>query len=447
MESRVNQISITKIKPATPSDHKPIPLSAWDLPMLTLRHIQKGLLFHHPSLPLPTISITLQTSLSATLRHFPPLAGRLFSEPVTPHDAELVSISIQSNDAGADFIHAVAEGVTVDDILTPLHVPADLVRSLFPHELAVNYDGHTVPLLSVQLTELVDGVFLGFSFNHLVGDGSSFWHFIKTWSDICKTGGLEEVMISRPVFDRWFTDGNNRIGLPLADPEKVIERCPPPPKSRWRIFHFSSDSIARLKAKANQESGATTTTIISSFQSLCVHAWICITRARRLPPNQKTSFRLSVDNRPRLRPRLSPDYFGNAISLAVVTATAGELLERGGFGWAARLLHETLAAHDDGVIREAILKWVAAPVVYRASEVDGFGVMVGSSPRFDMYGCDFGWGRAVGVRSGTDNKFNGKMTVYPGREGGGSVDLEICLSPERMAALEADVEFMSAVSP
>ncbi|KAK1275329.1 hypothetical protein QJS04_geneDACA001570 [Acorus gramineus] len=333
METKVRRISTATIKPTQPSDHPPCNLSAWDLPFLTVRHIQKGLLFHHPSLPLPTISTTLQTSLSAALRHFPPLAGRLLSEPLTPHDDELVSISIHCNDAGADFIHAVAEGVTVDDILTPLHVPADLVRSLFPHDLAVNHDGHTLPLLSVQLTELVDGVFLGFSFNHVVGDGSSFWHFIKTWSDICKTGGLDEVMISRPpVFDRWFIDGNNRIGLPLAHPEKVIERLPPPPKSRWRIFHFSSDSIARLKARANQESGTTTTTI-SSFQSLCVHAWICITRARRLPPNQKTEFRLSVDNRPRLRPRLSPDYFGNAVSSTVVTATAGSFLN---LGWGGR---------------------------------------------------------------------------------------------------------------
>ncbi|KAF3515407.1 hypothetical protein F2Q69_00000306 [Brassica cretica] len=71
---------------------------------------------------------------------------------------------------------------------------------------------------------------------------------------------------------------------------------------------------------------------------------------------------------------------------------------------------------------------------------------MGSSPRFDKYGCQFGMGKAVAVRSGYGGKFDGKVSAYPGREGGGSIDLEVCLLPEFMEALESDQEFMSLVS-
>jgi hypothetical protein len=77
---------------------------------------------------------------------------------------------------------------------------------------------------------------------------------------------------------------------------------------------------------------------------------------------------------------------------------------------------------------------------------DPYTVMMGSSPRFNMYGNEFGMGKALAVRSGYANKFDGKITSYPGQEGGGSIDLEVCLSPNKMMALETDKEFMSSTS-
>uniref|UniRef100_A0A0D3GVP3 Uncharacterized protein n=1 Tax=Oryza barthii TaxID=65489 RepID=A0A0D3GVP3_9ORYZ len=70
----------------------------------------------------------------------------------------------------------------------------------------------------------------------------------------------------------------------------------------------------------------------------------------------------------------------------------------------------------------------------------------GSSPRFDVLGNDFGWGRPVSVWSGGVNKFDGKVTVYEGPDGAGSMSLEVCLAPAVLAKLIADEEFMEAVS-
>ncbi|EAZ05407.1 hypothetical protein OsI_27616 [Oryza sativa Indica Group] len=66
-----------------------------------------------------------------------------------------------------------------------------------------------------------------------------------------------------------------------------------------------------------------------------------------------------------------------------------------------------------------------------------------SSPRFDVFGNDFGWGRPTTVRSGGTNKFNDKVTVYEGPTGARSMSLEVCLTS---AALVTDEEFMDVVT-
>lgn len=68
------------------------------------------------------------------------------------------------------------------------------------------------------------------------------------------------------------------------------------------------------------------------------------------------------------------------------------------------------------------------------------------SPRFDMYGNQFGLEKPVTVCNGPGNKAIGVVCAWPGYEGGGSIDLEICLPPDSMKALETDAEFMAAVS-
>ncbi|KAI5319297.1 hypothetical protein L3X38_039005 [Prunus dulcis] len=56
----------------------------------------------------------------------------------------------------------------------------DIVSNLFSMNGVLNYEGVPKPLLAVQVTELVDGIFIGCTMNHCVVDGSSFWHFFNT---------------------------------------------------------------------------------------------------------------------------------------------------------------------------------------------------------------------------------------------------------------------------
>ncbi|TKY75052.1 acetyltransferase protein [Spatholobus suberectus] len=426
-------------------------LTPWDIAMLSAHYIQKGLLFKKPA-PLvnqddfiENLLDKLKHSLSLTLFHFYPLAGRLVTHKTQDPPFYAVFVDCR-NSSGAKFIHATLD-MTISDILSPPDV-LPIVQSLFDHHRAVNHDGHIMPLLSVQVTELVDGVFIGCSVNHAIGDGTSYWNFFNTWSQIFQAqaqGHEHDVPISHPpIHSRWFPEGcGPLINLPFKHHDEFISRFEAP-LLRERIFHFSAESIAKLKAKANTESK---TTKISSFQSLSALVWRCITRARRLPYDQRTSCKLSTNNRTRMEPALPQEYFGNSLhTLSAGTATSGELLEND-LGWAAWKLHLAVANHNDKAVLQSLKEWLESPLIYQIGRYfDPYCVMMGSSPRFNMYGNEFGMGKAVAIRSGYANKFDGKVTSYPGHEGGGSIDLEVCLSPGVMSALESDLELMNAVS-
>ncbi|KAI4389532.1 hypothetical protein MLD38_001748 [Melastoma candidum] len=436
-----------------PGYDQPIHLPPWDMAMLNIHYIQKGLLFAKPTEVadpesfMSSLLDNLRHSLSLTLVHFYPLAGRLATlQRMDDGDKPFYTIYISCKDSpGARLVYATLD-MTVSDILSPTYVPV-VVQSFFDHDKAVGHDGHSQSLLTVQVTELEDGVFVGCSMNHCVVDGTSFWHFFNSFSEIFRafTGGKTdfEVISRPPVLERWFA-GNRKgpMNLSFRDAGEFLDRFEAPVLQE-RIFHFSAESIAALKARANRESE---TSKISSFQSLSALVWRSVTRARKFPAHQVTGCRLAANNRHRLDPPLSPDYFGNSITPVRTSATVGDLLGND-LGWAAWKLHLSVANHTSEVLMAWNENWFKTPAIYKMLETfDPSSVMLGSSPRFNKYGNEFGMGKALALRSGYANKFDGKVTGYPGREGVGSIDLEICLPVSTMAAIENDPEFMGAVT-
>ncbi|KAI5019238.1 hypothetical protein ZWY2020_044126 [Hordeum vulgare] len=394
-------------------------LSVSDMPMLSCHYIQKGLFFTPAGMPTARLVKSLLLSLSRALGVFPALAGRLVTLP----DDRIV---IRCDDAAVEFYHAVAPALSLADFL---------------------------------VTVLGDGaVFVGLVANHAVVDGTSFWHFFNTWAGLCRGEPVQP-----PDFSRNFFGGSTAV-LRFSGrdgPAVTFDAAAP---LRERVIHFSAAAIRDLKAAANrcrktneddevngklehdlkvQGGGGQ----ISSFQSMCAHMWRAVTRARlQLTADATTTFRMAVNCRHRLRPKISPVYFGNAIQSVATTATVAELASHD-LGWAAARLHATVVAHEDGAIRQAAADWEAAPRCFPLGNPDGAALTMGSSPRFPMYdGNDFGWGRAVAVRSGRANKFDGKMSAFPGQAGDGSVDVEVCLAPDTMGRLLSDDEFLQFVS-
>uniref|UniRef100_A0A0E0PSC6 Acetyltransferase n=1 Tax=Oryza rufipogon TaxID=4529 RepID=A0A0E0PSC6_ORYRU len=374
----VRVVSRRTVKPAAPRPRESIPLTSWDLSMLSADYIQKGLVFPPPP-PCLLVVDHLAAALSTTLNTYYPVAGRF-------------------------------------------------------------------------VTHLVDGVFLAFVYNHALSDGTAFWDFLNAWAEIARASCLAAPTSPPPLFNRWSPSPGDGapVVLPYADLSELIERLQPPLLCE-RMLHFSSESLVALKERARQELLAAGDTAgaaaLTRFQALSSLLWRCITRARRLPAEQQTMCRAAINNRGRLQPALPREYFGNSIyAISTEKVQASELVERG-HGWAAAAVGRAVAAHTDADIRARVAAWEVKPIIYTARYFDPSGVMMGSSPRFDMYGCDFGWGKALAARSGKANKMDGKASLYPGREGGGSIDAEVVLTPHHMAALDDDHELWAAVTP
>ncbi|KAL5063985.1 hypothetical protein RYX36_025722 [Vicia faba] len=418
-----------------------IQLTPWDLQFLQLETIQKGLLFHQPTLASNQNQINhLKQTLSTTLSFFPPLTGRLIITQHNDHNNN-ASCSILCNNVGALFVHAIAENTTVSDILQPNYIPP-IVHSFFPLNGVKNHEATSQPILAVQVTELSNGIFIAFTINHVVSDGKSFWHFVNSWSQISK--GSQKIT-KLPSLQRWFP---NDIELPIRFPftKKESQNRSSSKKLPERIFHFTKEKIAELKSKANAEAKTQTDeTKISSLQALLSHIWRRVVRCKKPDPQEDIRYVLSIGARPRMIPPLEDDYFGNAAVFAGLAMKAEDILE-GGIGKVGLEMNKLIMLHCDEKIKNNFECWLRVP---RLIEVAGLSnnnsLVTSSSPRFDVYGNDFGWGKPVAVRSGGANKSNGKITVFAGTEEG-SIDIEICLCNEILEALANDTEFVVPIS-
>ncbi|XP_026397155.1 BAHD acyltransferase DCR-like [Papaver somniferum] len=232
----------------------------WISGLLKRLYAQSGLLFAKPRTSSDSressqeetnkILSNLKTSLSQTLDYFFPLAGRL---AVTKHDDDgTISVYINCNSAGVEFIHAVAD-VTKAVLLKPT-CTADIIDSFFTFDGIRNYQGVSLPLLSVQVTVLTDGIFVAFSTNHSVCDGTSFSHFINSWSQISRglTHKLHPPIILEP---RWLPRKTNfPIHLPFSSIEALtIEKFIPSPELRKKTFHFTPQNIRNSKGKPTMD--------------------------------------------------------------------------------------------------------------------------------------------------------------------------------------------------
>ncbi|KAE8695243.1 hypothetical protein F3Y22_tig00110729pilonHSYRG00143 [Hibiscus syriacus] len=193
-----------------------------------------------------------------------------------------------------------------------------------------------------------------------------------------------------------------------------------------------SQNIAQLKAKANSEVG---TDNISSLQSLLSHLWRSIVRNKKLNPDEEMTYCMWIGARLRLS-NLPQQHFGNSIKSGLITMKAKEVQEQI-VGDIAREMNKLVSPQTEQEFRREFESWIKSPkLLTMASIVRNF-IETNSSPQFDIYGNDFGWGRPVAIRSRLGNKLNDMLTVFCGAEEG-SIDVEVCLLPETLEAMASE---------
>ncbi|CAL4908651.1 unnamed protein product [Urochloa decumbens] len=408
---------------------------------------EEGILQPKPPTSGDRLVAILAASLARALGRFYPFAARLAAQE---RGDGTVTVSLRCTSDGAELVHATAPGVAVADIADSLYTPP-VVRSFFSFNEVLDGDAafESLPVLSVQVTELADGVFVAMSMNHSVGDGTTFWDFFNTWSEISRGGASGELSSPAPVLQRWFLETREQ---PRADPHAVRQAAPPPPAVRAAnragiLLHLLRGERQEAQGDGKRRDGH------GHGHHLLAPGPPRAPLASPFPgpmPATGAEHDLLHDHRvPRARGRcgILPGYVGNALVRSEVRSTAGEI-ERNGLGWTAWQLNRAVASFDEARVRDWLGRWVLEPEFAHMGSAmsDGAAVTTGSSPRFDVFGNDFGWGKPVAVRSGAAEKMDGATTVFEGREKGGSISLVVCAREGVLARLVDDKEFMDATS-
>lgn len=173
MKLEVDVISEVLIKPSCPTPHHLRRYTLSFIDQITV-HIYAPALYFYQSNGDPDFAAAfqrrLQTSLSALLTHYPPLAGR-------PNYA---ASFVDCNDAGVPFREAVT-GSTLSDVVH--HATPDDLNRLFPVEL----DRCNDELMMVQFTELAcGGVAVACCVSHKIADAMTLFSLNNNWAALAR---------------------------------------------------------------------------------------------------------------------------------------------------------------------------------------------------------------------------------------------------------------------
>ncbi|KAK7283631.1 hypothetical protein RIF29_13272 [Crotalaria pallida] len=431
-------IGKSHVKPEKKIGKKECQLVTFDLPYLAFYYNQK-LLFYKgdgDDFDFEGMVKKLKDGLSKVLEEFHQLAGKIGKD-----DEGVFRVEYDDDMQGVEVTEAVAEDIGIADLTVA--ESTKILKELIPYSGVLNLEGMHRPLLAIQLTKLKDGLAMGCAFNHAVLDGTSTWQFMSSWAEICSGAPSTTAL---PFLDRT-KSRNTRVKLDLSLPEpkdRPNGDAKPEPILREKIFKFSESAIDKIKSTVNENPPSDGSKPFSTFQALSTHIWRHVTHARNLKPEDYTVFTVFVDCRKRVNPPMPEEYFGNLIQ-AIFTVTAAGLLLVHPPQLGASLIQKAIEAHDAKAIDERNKEWESAPKIFEFKDAGVNCVAVGSSPRFKVYDIDFGFGKPENVRSGTNNKFDGMIYLYPGKSGGRSIDVELTLEPEAMGRLEQDKEFLLEV--
>ncbi|KAK6162467.1 hypothetical protein DH2020_002308 [Rehmannia glutinosa] len=441
---------------APPTDNaatgKSLPLVFFDMVWLHFSPIQRLLFYQFPCSQkhfLETIVPNIKKSLSLTLKHFLPLAGNLIyplnNSALMPEfryiPGDSVSITIAESNVASEYFNYLTGNEPRDADQFYAFVP-DLPQPRTEHESGIK----TIPLFAVQITIFPDiGICLGFTNHHAIGDASSIVGFVKAWSSIAMQDGNVELLAhnhSVPFYDRSVIKDPLGLANTFWSQMNVFRIEPLPltfPTNKLRATYiFTKNNIQKLRNFVQTKKPASITHL-SSFTITTAYVWTCLVKSavdagEEVDDEEPEHFVFAVDARRRLDPPVPAAYFGNCVAFGITESTHGQLKGDGGFLIAVRLIGEVISKkvnNKDEILRDAE-KWMSKFSSLNTKRAFG----VAGSPKFDLYGTEFGWGKP--------NKFEvvsidgtGSMSLCNSREFEGGLEIGLCLPNKKMEAFAA----------
>ncbi|CAH9116514.1 unnamed protein product [Cuscuta europaea] len=432
-----------------------IPLTFIDVVWLVTAPVHRLIFYHHPISRtdfVDSLIPRMKDSLSQTLRHYSPLAGRVIVSPdktsipeiryVEGDTIPLVIAEFDSTNSN-DFSQLVSNDARSSMDLNPL-IPRLLPCSRAP-------DGSlAIPLFALQVTLFPDvGICIGVTNHHTTGDGSSIFQFMKAWAFFSShreddKGKISLSLPSRylPVHDRTLFKDPKGSGLAKVywDLVKTINieeshngyRLPLVTDKVRSTFVVTRDDIQRLKNRVLARSPKLVH--VSSFTVTCSYVWSCLVRSRNVinkedKEEEMENFLCLANCRARLDPPLPTNYFGNCVVPCLGSTSTKSLMEDEGFVKAAEAIGEGIRSQlynddKDGVLRGAG-DWLAVMAKMRVC------MSLAGSPKFDYYELDFGWGKPEKFDIPSID-LTGATSVGAAKDHEGGLEVGLALSCEQM---------------
>ncbi|KAM7259808.1 hypothetical protein ACFE04_015549 [Oxalis oulophora] len=374
-----------------------LPLTLYDIPLLirTNKYTFKQLFFyaypHHSLYHFTQTTIPLlKTSLALTLRYFYPYVSNLILPPAPqkPHFlfAEGNAISfIVAQCSEVKLLHSFAPN------LPPAHVSPD--------------GTHVGSLLAVQVTLFPNkGICIGTGISHVVADGRAYHHFVDTWALICRSNCVIEVdKFLMPSFDRDLIEDPNELESKLL---KMWHDHNSSSQGRDSLTydHFYADvirskffmkrgHIEKLKRYIVNNITHGMEKNLTTFVVMCSFLWVCFIKSletREEDDNYEVCrLGIPVDMRDRTT-GIPTTYFGNYVPVLFADVRRSELIAQNGLAVAARAIGNCLEELKTNKASKVAENWVAT--LSQNSLGSMHWLMVGGSPKFDIYYKDFGWG-------------------------------------------------------
>ncbi|KAK7272340.1 hypothetical protein RJT34_28864 [Clitoria ternatea] len=438
---------------------KTLPLTFLDLPLTGPIYVRRQFFYQFPYPTQHFIETTLpklKHSLSLTLQQFFPLAGNLLcpSPPHKPfirstHDDSITLTIIEST---SNFNHLSSNHPKSLKDLD--HLVPKLTFTTLHHD---DDETFMFPLVALQVTVFPNhGLCIAITYCHVMDDCCCS-HFIKSWSSICQSGGVDFKFIEKspPCFDR------EVLKDPKGSLEAIFLRDYFEERSTWKdklidqtpqyvsddqdyvksTIVFGRDDIEGLKRWVLNQWSCYSSQIhvdkfkipkyLSKFVVTCAFVWASLvkTRCRNDDDHHEEEvkeeyFRFSADCRERLEYPVPKTYFGNCLTLCHATLERKVLKGEDGFLNAVKVIERAIADMKKEPFRDAE-NWRAS---FTKMFVLGSTLLVTGSPKFSVYETDFGFGRPTKVEM--VHSFKGMSLAESGdQEGGLEVGL-VCKSTE-----------------
>ncbi|XP_045814020.1 phenolic glucoside malonyltransferase 1-like [Trifolium pratense] len=416
-----------------------LPLTFFDLLWLRFPPVERLFFYeftNSTNIFYETFLPNLKQSLSLTLQHFLPFAGNIVwpigsSKPIINYvPGDFVSLTVvESNSSFKD--------------ISSNHCDASKRHHLIP---LLNTSHEKASLVSFQVTLFPNNGFcIGITSHHAGLDGKSSTNFMKSWSYITSSNSnLDSSFISlpenlTPFLDRsLIEDHYNGISEGYANTLmkhggqslKVWDSFGTSKSDAIKsLFELAPSNIQKLKEYARNEMKNMNVTNLSTFSITCAYVLSCLVRVEQ-PKEEKVIFIFSVDCRARLDPPISSMYIGNCVAGQIVELEPKKFIGQEGFLSALEGMNKGLnKVKNDGVLNDAE-NWLDN--MFNGNKSIKIYSIAGS-PRFEVYGIDFGFGKPKKVDLTSTDK-TGAFSISESRNNDGGVEIGLALNEQEMEA-------------